>query len=135
MKTLLNYIDGHLQEPVSKQFIENESPINGQVFSLIPDSDARDVEKAVEAAKKAFPFWSQLSKQERHDHLMRLADGITARFDELSQAESLDNGKPEWLCQQVDIPRASENFRFFATASLHFASKLHEMDGQAIATH
>ncbi|MEC8610935.1 MAG: aldehyde dehydrogenase family protein, partial [Bacteroidota bacterium] len=132
MKTLLNYIDGHLQEPVSKQFIENESPINGQVFSLIPDSDARDVEKAVEAAKKAFPFWSQLSKQERHDHLMRLADGITARFDELSQAESLDNGKPEWLCQQVDIPRASENFRFFATASLHFASQLHEMDGQAI---
>ena len=132
MKTLLNYIDGHLQEPVSKQFIENESPINGQVFSLIPDSDARDVEKAVEAAKKAFPFWSQLSKQERHDHLMRLADGIAARFDELSQAESLDNGKPEWLCQQVDIPRASENFRFFATASLHFASQLHDMDGQAI---
>ena len=90
------------------------------------------LKKAVEAAKKAFPFWSQLSKQERHDHLMRLADGIAARFDELSQAESLDNGKPEWLCQQVDIPRASENFRFFATASLHFASQLHDMDGQAI---
>ena len=98
----------------------------------MPDSDKQDVEKAVEAAKKAFPFWSGLSKKERHDHLMRLADGIQARFDEMVEAESKDNGKPEWLAKQVDIPRASENLRFFATASLHFASQMHDMDGKAI---
>ena len=132
MKTLLNYIDGQLIEPKSNHFIENVSPINGRIFSLTPDSDERDVAKAVKAAKLAFPYWSQLSKQERHDHLMRLADGIAARFDDLVEAESTDNGKPKWLCEQVDIPRASENFRFFATASLHFASQLHDMDGKAI---
>ena len=132
MKTLLNYIDGQLIEPKSNNFIENVSPINGRIFSLTPDSDERDVAKAVKAAKLAFPYWSQLSKQERHDHLMRLADGIAARFDDLVEAESTDNGKPKWLCEQVDIPRASENFRFFATASLHFASQLHDMDGKAI---
>ena len=132
MKKLLNYINGELLEPHSKEYIENESPVDGQVFSLVPDSDKQDVEKAVEAAKKAFPFWSGLSKKERHDHLMRLADGIQARFDEMVQAESKDNGKPEWLAKQVDIPRASENLRFFATASLHFASQMHDMDGKAI---
>lgn len=132
MKTVFNYIDGQQVEPISKQYIDNESPINGLVFSQIPDSDESDVEKAVRAAKQAFPIWSKLSKQERHDHLMRLADGIAARFDEFVIAESKDNGKPEWLAKQVDIPRASENFRFFATASLHFSSQLHEMDGKAI---
>ena len=132
MKKLLNYINGELLEPHSKEYIENESPVDGQVFSLVPDSDKQDVEKAVEAAKKAFPFWSGLSKKERHDHLMRLADGIQDRFDEMVQAESKDNGKPEWLAKQVDIPRASENLRFFATASLHFASQMHDMDGKAI---
>lgn len=132
MKTVFNYIDGQQVEPISKQYINNESPINGLVFSQIPDSDESDVEKAVRAAKQAFPIWSKLSKQERHDHLMRLADGIAARFDEFVIAESKDNGKPEWLAKQVDIPRASENFRFFATASLHFSSQLHEMDGKAI---
>lgn len=132
MKTLLNFIDGQQLDPVSKQFIDNESPINGRVFSLIPDSDERDVELAVDAAKKAFPIWSKLSRQERHDHLVRLANGIAARFDEMVKAESMDNGKPEWLAKQVDIPRASENLRFFATASLHFASQVHDMDGQAL---
>ena len=132
MKKLLNYINGELLEPHSKEYIENESPVDGQVFSLVPDSNKQDVEKAVEAAKKAFPFWSGLSKKERHDHLMRLADGIQARFDEMVEAESKDNGKPEWLAKQVDIPRASENLRFFATASLHFASQMHDMDGKAI---
>ena len=132
MKKLLNYINGELLEPNSKEYIENESPVDGQVFSLVPDSDKQDVETAVEAAKKAFPFWSGLSKKERHDHLMRLADGIQARFDEMVEAESKDNGKPEWLAKQVDIPRASENLRFFATASLHFASQMHDMDGKAI---
>ena len=132
MKKLLNYINGELLEPHSNEYIENESPVDGQVFSLVPDSDKQDVEKAVEAAKKAFPFWSGLSKKERHDNLMRLADGIQARFDEMVEAESKDNGKPEWLAKQVDIPRASENLRFFATASLHFASQMHDMDGKAI---
>ena len=132
MKKLLNYINGELPEPHLKEYIKNESPVDGQVFSLVPDSDEQDVEKAVEAAKKAFPFWSGLSKKERHDHLIRLADGIQARFDEMVEAESKDNGKPEWLAKQVDIPRASENLRFFATASLHFASQMHDMDGKAI---
>lgn len=132
MEKILNYINGEHCAPKSGEYIENVSPVNGQVYSLIADSDAADVEAAVEAAKIAFPIWSALSKQERHDHLMRLSEGIKARFEEFVAAESKDNGKPEWLARLVDIPRASTNLEFFATASLHFASEVHDMDGQAL---
>ena len=63
---------------------------------------------------------------------MRLASKIEDYSEELIIAESRDNGKPEALARLVDIPRASENFRFFATAILHFSSELHDMDGKAL---
>ena len=78
------------------------------------------------SSKEAFSSWSGLSKQDRYEHLMRLSEGIKNRFEELVAAESYDNGKPEWLARLVDIPRASTNIEFFATA-LHYASELHDM--------
>ena len=132
MEKILNYINGELIAPVSEKYLNNESPTNGKVYSLVPDSDSDDVKLAVRAAKKAFPLWSGLSKQERYEHLMRLSLEIKNSFEELVAAESQDNGKPEWLARLVDIPRASSNIEFFATASLHFSSEAHEMDGQAL---
>ena len=132
MKKIYNYINGELLAPNSGNYLDNVSPVNGQVYSYVPDSDAHDVEAAIQAAKKAFPSWSSLSKQGRYDHLMRLSEGIKNRFEELVAAESYDNGKPEWLARLVDIPRASTNIEFFATASLHYASELHDMDGNAL---
>jgi len=132
MKQILNFINGELVEPNSGDYFDNITPVTGQVYSQIPDSDSSDIDLAVSSAKNAFASWSKLSKNERYDHIMRLADEIKAHFDELVKAESMDNGKPEWLARFVDIPRASENFRFFATASLHFDSEIHEMDGKAL---
>ena len=130
MKKILNYIDGNLQEALSKEVIENESPVNGKVFSHIADSDKEDVELAVQAAKKAsFLEWIEQRTSRPFNASSRW---YRIRFDEMVIAESLDNGKPEWLAKQVDIPRASENLRFFATASLHFSSQMHDMDGKAI---
>lgn len=132
MKKIYNYINGELLAPNSGNYLDNVSPVNGQVYSYVPDSDAQDVEAAIQAAKEAFPSWSGLSKQDRYEHLMRLSEGIKNRFEELVAAESYDNGKPEWLARLVDIPRASTNIEFFATASLHYASELHDMDGNAL---
>ncbi|SVD71631.1 uncharacterized protein METZ01_LOCUS424485, partial [marine metagenome] len=132
MIKIKNYINGELIEPISSSYFDNFTPITGKVYSQIPDSDSLDIDNAVNAAKIAFKTWSKLSKKDRYDHIMNLADEIESHFDELVQAESKDNGKPEWLAKAVDIPRASENFRFFATASLHFESEIHEMDGKAI---
>ena len=132
MKKILNYINGELVEPFSGSYLENYNPSNGKVYSLIPDSDKQDVLHAVSSAKNAFPSWKNTPKQERSDLLMKLADLIDKNFEELVKAESKDNGKPESLAAKVDIPRASVNLRFFASAILHESSNVHEMDGIAI---
>ncbi len=132
MIKIQNFINGELIQPNSGDYFDNSTPVTGKIYSQVPDSDGTDIDKAVSSAKEAFKTWSKLPKKERYDHIMRLADEIEAHFDEMVEAESKDNGKPEWLARVVDIPRASENFSFFATASLHFDSEIHEMDGKAL---
>ena len=132
MEKIYNYIDGNLVAPDSGKYLDNYNPSNGNVYSLIPDSNENDINNAVSAAKEAFKIWSKTTKQYRSDVLMKLADKLEESADDLIIAESLDNGKPESLARAVDIPRASENFRFFATAILHFSSEVHDMDGRAL---
>lgn len=129
MQKILNYVDGKFLEPNSNDFLDNYNPATGQVYSLIPDSDGSDVDAAVEAAKAAFPSWSALTREERSQHLMNVSERIKERFDEFAEAESVDNGKPLWLAKKVDIPRGSDNFKFFATAILHTTSEVYDMDG------
>jgi len=130
MTTILNYVDGLFIEPSGGSWLDNHNPATGKVYSRIPDSDGADVEAAVRAAQEAFPAWSALTRAERSAHMLRVADRIAERLDELALAESTDNGKPLWLAKKVDIPRASHNFRFFATAILHDQSELHDTDGR-----
>jgi len=132
MEKIQNYIGGKLVPPQSEKYFDNFEPAKGKVYSLIPDSDASDIDKAVQAAKKAFPTWSVMSKQERSKRMLKLADLILKNADRLAQEESRDNGKPLKLAKQVDIPRAESNIRFFATAILHFASESHGMENTAI---
>ena len=129
---IANYIGGRLTAPISRRYLDNVEPATGRIYSLIPDSDARDVERAVEAAERAFPAWSKTPAAERSEILMKIAAGIDAEVDRLARAESRDNGKPVALARSVDIPRAALNFRFFATEILHFHSKSHATDGRAI---
>lgn len=132
MEKIKNYINGKLVETNSGNYIDNYNPASGKVYSLVPDSNEDDINAAVLAANTAFQSWSKTSKKYRSDLLMRLASKIEDYSEELVIAESRDNGKPEALARLVDIPRASENFRFFATAILHFSSELHDMDGKAL---
>lgn len=127
MEKLLNYVDGKLCEPTSGNYLENYEPGTGKIYSMIPDSDGRDVQVATEAAKKAFSSWSKLSIQERSAFILRIAELIGKRTEEFAKAESRDNGKPIALARVMDIPRAQENFHFYGTAILHFASESHSM--------
>jgi aminomuconate-semialdehyde/2-hydroxymuconate-6-semialdehyde dehydrogenase len=132
MQQILNYINGRLVESVGKQYIDNYEPAVGKVYSHIPDSDERDVQLAVDAAKKAFPAWSVMPKEERSAILVRISELIDKNLERLAKAESKDNGKPVSLARTVDIPRAASNFHFYATAILHFASEAHAMEDTAI---
>ena len=64
--------------------------------------------------------------------LTRIADIIEQNLDEFAKAESIDSGKPFAMARSVDIPRAHQNIRFFATALLHFSSESHSMPNEAI---
>ena len=132
MQKIENYIGGQLVKPESNNYLDNYNPATGEVYSLIPDSDAKDVEKAVEAGKAAFPIWSRMSAEQRHDILMRVSSLIERDLDFLAEAESIDNGKPKSLAKAVDIPRAVSNFKFYATGAMHTATEAHETVGQAI---
>lgn len=128
MINIENYINGELIAPISTTYIDNYNPSKGEVYSQIPNSQPEDVELAVQAAEAAFPAWSKTSKNERSKILVRLADLIEKNLEELAEAEARDNGKPLSLAKRVDIPRASANIRFFATAILHNASQSHHME-------
>ena len=129
---LENYIGGNFIAPLSGKFIDGINPATGEVFCQIPDSNEKDIEAAVHAAQKAFPSWSVSPVEERFKILNRIAELIDANLDELALAETNDNGKPLWLSKKVDIPRASANFRFFATGIMHFASESHNMEDKAV---
>jgi aminomuconate-semialdehyde/2-hydroxymuconate-6-semialdehyde dehydrogenase len=129
---LENYIGGNWIGPLSGNFIENFNPSTGKVSGMVPDSNERDVNAAVMASKKAFPGWSTFPVEERFRILNSIADLVDQNLDELALAETNDNGKPLWLSKKVDIPRASANFRFFATGIMHFATESHNMEDKAI---
>jgi aminomuconate-semialdehyde/2-hydroxymuconate-6-semialdehyde dehydrogenase len=132
MVRIENYIGGELKAPVSETYIDNVNPAEGKVYSHIPDSDERDVAQAVDAAEKAFAGWSQMAVEKRADVLLCLADLIDRDLDALARAESIDNGKPVKLAKSLDIPRASANIRFYATAGIHFASEAHITGSEAV---
>ncbi len=132
MLHIKNYINGKLVEPQSGNYVDNVNPSIGKKYGVIPDSDEADVQLAIEAAKKAFPVWSKMSDQKRSNYLLKIADLIDKKLDQLALAESQDNGKPVWLATQVDIPRAAANFRFYATAILHDSTETHSMGELAL---
>ncbi len=119
MVTILNYIDGRFVPAVSGRTLDNWRPRDGRIYGTLPASDVADVELAVKAAEVASAGWRKTTVQERSQWLLKIAAVIEERMDAFVCAESEDQGKPEALARRVDIPRAIENFRFFAGAILH----------------
>lgn len=129
MHTIQNFINGVYVAPASGQYLDNFNPATGELSGKIPDSDIADIEAAVQAATLAFPAWANTSLDQRHDILRGIADGILQNLDALAAAESADSGKTITTASTIDIPRAALNFKFFATALLHFASESHHAPG------
>ena len=129
---LENFIGGSFIPPQNANFIDNINPAINIVYGQIPDSTAKDVEQAVKAAKKAFPEWRVMPAEKRFMILNRIAELIDEHADAFALAETTDTGKPLWLSKQLDIPRASSNFRFFATAAIHISNESHSMEDKGI---
>lgn len=65
MERILNYINGNLVEPKHQKYIDNFQPATGKIYSLIPDSQAEDIQFAVDAATAAFPKWAATKAEQR----------------------------------------------------------------------
>lgn len=131
MHKILNYINGELFEPASDTWLDNYKPATGEVYGQIANSNAEDIHLAINAAKEAFPAWSQTSTEERSAYLFKLAKLVDEHAEELAHLESTDNGKPITLARSVDIPRAVKNFQYFAKAIAMFSSETHENIAQS----
>ncbi|MBI4422349.1 MAG: aldehyde dehydrogenase [Elusimicrobia bacterium] len=129
---LANYIGGALVAPIGKLYLDNWQPSTGEVYGQAPDSDKRDVERAVEAARASFPAWSSTPAAARSRLLRSLARAIEASAQSLAEAEALDTGKPLETARTVDIPRSAANFEFFADAVTQFSSECHAADDEAL---
>lgn len=132
MQTIANYIDGRLTPPAGGGYFDDVEPATRGQLARVPDSDGADVDRAVDAACRAFPAWAATPAAERSRLLLRVADLIDENLERLAEAESRDTGKPISLARALDIPRAAANFRFFATAILHEQSESHDTDGRAL---
>jgi len=132
MKRIENYLGGRFVAPASKTYLDDVCPATGKPYAQIPDSDERDVNAAIEAARQALPVWSGLSAERRSSYLRSIAHEIVSQADALARAESMDSGKPVSLASSVDIPRSALNFRFFADAITQFSSEAHSSDDAAL---
>ena len=107
------------------------NPSTGEEICQIAEADAADVDKAVNAARRAFEHgaWRKIPASERGRLLHRLADLIEKNADELAALESLDNGKPLSIAKAVDVAATVGCFRYFAGWSDKVHGKTIPVDG------
>jgi phenylacetaldehyde dehydrogenase len=93
-----------------------ENPSTEQTIAQVAKGGAEDVQRAVDAARRAFgsPSWQRMNPSQRGQLLWRLADAVEARADEFAQLESLDNGKPLTVARAADVAMTVDHFRYYA---------------------
>ena len=116
-KKFQNVVDGKLVDSVSGETYDVIDPTNGEVYATAPMSRVEDLDRAYAAADRAFESWGDSTPQDRASALLKLADAIEGRVEELNAVESRDTGKPLGLTMSEEMPYASDHFRFFAGAA------------------
>ena len=115
--TFRNVVNGESVDSVSGQTYDVVDPTTGGVYAQAPMSGAEDVDRAYAAADAAFDAWGETTPKERANALLKIADAIESRIDEINAVECQDTGKPLALTMSEEMPYASDHFRFFAGAS------------------
>jgi aldehyde dehydrogenase (NAD+) len=107
------FINGAFVDAIDGGAIDVVNPHDNSLITQVAEATAKDVDRAVEAAQAAFPEWSGMQAAERGRLLLRLADAIEERADELVEIESMDTGHPVRDCRNLDVPRTAFTFRYF----------------------
>jgi 1-pyrroline dehydrogenase len=111
-----NFVGGEWVDAVEGETAEIINPATGETIAEVPKGTEADVDRAVEAAKRAWAEWRDTTPQERSEMLLKLADAIEEHTDELAQVESQNVGKPLAYAKD-EMPVSCDNIRFFAGAA------------------
>ncbi|WP_037607556.1 gamma-aminobutyraldehyde dehydrogenase [Streptacidiphilus rugosus] len=128
---LRNYINGAFTDAADGRTTEVIDPTTGEVYATAPLSAEADVNAAMDAAAAAFEAWRDTTPSQRQLALLKIADAIEARAEELVAVESKNTGKPLGLTASEEIPPMVDQIRFFAGAArmLEGKSAAEYMDG------
>ncbi|HET9842073.1 MAG TPA: gamma-aminobutyraldehyde dehydrogenase [Nocardioides sp.] len=116
-QTFKNVINGELVDSVSGETYDVVDPTTGSVYAQAPMSGAEDVDRAYAAAAAAFESWRETTPQDRGNALLKIAQAIEDRVEEINAVECKDTGKPLGLTMSEEMPYASDHFKFFAGAA------------------
>ncbi|HEY0888096.1 MAG TPA: gamma-aminobutyraldehyde dehydrogenase [Nocardioides sp.] len=116
-QTFKNVINGELVDALSGETYDVIDPSTGEVYARAPMSGAEDVDRAYAAAEAAFESWGDTTPRERSEALLKIADAIDARAEEICAVEVRDTGKPVALTMAEELPPSADHFRFFAGAA------------------
>ncbi|MDR2983817.1 MAG: aldehyde dehydrogenase family protein, partial [Nocardiopsaceae bacterium] len=117
MPTLRNFVNGQFSEAASSAVSEVIDPSTGEAYATAPVSGPEDVDAALRAAAAAFESWRDATPADRSLALLKFADAIEARADDLVEAESRNTGKPIAMTRTDEVPPCADELRFFAGAA------------------
>jgi len=116
----------------SEETFENFNPATGEVLDVVCAASAAQVHDAVRAAKGAFPAWANMPVKKRAKLIEKLGDAIAASVDEISAMESRDTGLTISVTRKQLIPRAADNFYYFAEMSQRINGDTYPVDDQML---
>src|SRR5947207_929253 len=116
------FIGGEWADAAAGETMEVINPATGETIAEVPSCGADDVDRAIEAAKKALPAWLDTTPKERSELLHKLADVLEENAEELAQLESRNVGKP-LMASRDEMPFSADNLRFFAGAARNLEGK------------
>ena len=128
-----NFIGGEWVAPLSGEYFDNISPVDGEVLTRIPRSNEADVDLAVAAGVKAFESYKHSTVVERSTMLNKIADAIEANLENLAIADTLDNGKAIRETLAADVPLVVDHFRYFASVIRGESGSVSDLDENTIS--
>ncbi|WP_206998346.1 5-carboxymethyl-2-hydroxymuconate semialdehyde dehydrogenase [Trinickia mobilis] len=128
--TIKHWIDGRQVE--SRETFITYNPATGEEITAVASGGETEIDLAVRAAKEAFPKWANTPAKERAKRMRKLAELIDQHVPELAALETRDTGLPISQTRKQLIPRASENFNFFAEVCVQMNGRTYPVDDQML---
>ena len=135
MRDVKLFIGGEFVAAADGKTFESVSPIDNRPIATVAEAAAADVNQAVRAARDAFDGWAGMGPTARKKILMRVADGIEARLEELAEWETRDMGKPITAARTKDMPRCAHNFRFFGDFAEQAGTRTYDKPWEGVFTY